>query len=298
LSESNFLYRAPGQLRALWRFVIFMVAGIAAQFVASVLLGPILRTTFAAVGAPADTAGSWIAAIAFLTATAFCVRMVDHKPWSYVWLGRDEARPGFFATGFVIGALSIAVPTALLILAGWLRNDGGVPGSWALAMLQVSLLLIPAALVEELAMRGYVLAVLRDLWGWKWAVVATSILFGLLHLLNPGVTAESILLVVLAGFFLAGVLYVTRSLYAAWLAHFAWNWTMAAIFHVAVSGIPMETPNYRYVDAGPDWATGGQWGPEGGIPAGFGMLAGIVFLYSNKRRREAEAEASRETHYP
>ena len=52
--------------------------------------------------------------------------------------------------------------------------------------------------------------------------------------------------------------------YAAWAAHFAWNWTMAVVFHVAVSGLPLESPGYRYVDAGPDWATGGSWGPEGG----------------------------------
>lgn len=297
MSESSFLYKAPGTLRAPWRVVIFIVAAVAAQLIATATLGLILKTGFVAIGAPPDTSGSWIAAISFLAATAFCVRVVDHKPWSDVWLGRDEARPGFFAVGFAVGAIAIAIPTALLILAGWLRNDGGVPGSWWIAMLQVSLLLIPAALLEELLTRGYILAVLRDTWGWKWAIIATSIPFGLLHLFNPGVTAESILLVVLAGFFLAGILYVTKSLYAAWLAHFAWNWTMAAVFHVAVSGIPMETPNYRYVDAGPDWATGGQWGPEGGIPAGFGMLAGMVFLYSNKRRREVEAESSRETHF-
>jgi membrane protease YdiL (CAAX protease family) len=297
LSESNFLYKAPGTLRAPWRIVIFLVAAVAAQLIVTAALGFILKNVFVAIGAPPDTSGSWIATISFLVATGFCARVVDHKPWSYVWLGRDEARPGFFAAGFAVGALAIAIPTALLILAGWLRDVGGVPGSWVIAMLQVSLLLIPAALLEELATRGYILAVLRDTWGWKWAIVATSIPFGLLHLFNPGATPESILLVVLAGFFLAGILYVTKSLYAAWLAHFAWNWTMAAIFHVAVSGIPMETPNYRYVDAGPDWATGGQWGPEGGIPAGFGMLAGMVFLYSNKRRREAEAESSRETHF-
>ena len=68
-------------------------------------------------------------------------------------------------------------------------------------------------------------------------------------------------------------LYATKSLYAAWMAHFAWNWTMAVVFHTAVSGYPMEAPGYRYVDAGPDWATGGDWGPEGGIPAALGMGA-------------------------
>ena len=46
------------------------------------------------------------------------------------------------------------------------------------------------------------------------------------------------LLVTLAGFFLAACLYATRSLYAAWMAHFAWNWTMAVVFHAAVSGYP------------------------------------------------------------
>jgi membrane protease YdiL (CAAX protease family) len=297
LSEPSLLYKAPGQLRAFWRLVIFVLAGLVAEFVASILLGVILRKTFAVVGAPADTSGAWIATIAFIAATIFCVRVVDKQPMSYVWLGRAEARPGLFAAGFAIGAVAIAVPIVLLMLAGWLRNEGGVAGSWLIAMLQVSLLLVPAALLEELAMRGYVLAVLRDTWGWKWAVIATSIVFGLLHLANPGAEWEPIVFVILAGFFLAGVLFVTKSLYAAWLAHFAWNWTMAAVFHVAVSGIPMATPNYHYVDAGPDWATGGQWGPEGGIPAGVGMLAAMIFLYTNKRRREAEAEARRETHF-
>jgi hypothetical protein len=78
-------------------------------------------------------------------------------------------------------------------------------------------------------------------------------------------------------------------MYAAWAAHFAWNWTLAVIFHASVSGYPFESPDYRYVDAGPDWATGGVWGPEGGIPAALGMVAGIAVLL---RRRRAGVAAS------
>ena len=112
----------------------------------------------------------------------------------------------------------------------------------------------------------------------------TSVGFGLLHLANNGATVESLALVTLAGFFLAAVLYATRSLYAAWMAHFAWNWTMAVLFHSAVSGYPLESPRYRYVDAGPDWATGGDWGPEGGIPAGLGMIGGMTYLFARRPR--------------
>ncbi|HTK51644.1 MAG TPA: CPBP family intramembrane glutamic endopeptidase, partial [Gemmatimonadaceae bacterium] len=113
---------------------------------------------------------------------------------------------------------------------------------------------------------------------------ATSIAFGLLHLGNPDAGAASIVLVTLAGVFLASVVYATRSLYAAWAAHFAWNWTMAVLFHTAVSGFPLEAPGYRYVDAGPDWATGGAWGPEGGVPAGLGMIIGVGIAYALARR--------------
>jgi membrane protease YdiL (CAAX protease family) len=296
LSEKNLFYKAPGTLRAPWRIVIFIIAALGALAICAVVLTPILGSFFAVIGAPKETADSWVTTIALLLATMFMVRVVDRRPWSEVWLDRNASRPSALVAGFAVGALSIAVPTGLMILAGWLANDGGDPGSWFVAMLQVSLLLIPAALLEELMTRGYILAVLREVWGWKWAVAVTSIAFGLMHLANPGVAPESIVFVTLAGFFLAGVLYVTRSLYAAWMAHFAWNWTMAALFHVAVSGIPMPSPHYHYVDSGPDWATGGPWGPEGGLPAGLGMFAGLVFLYTNKQRREAQAEARREAH--
>ncbi len=94
------------------------------------------------------------------------------------------------------------------------------------------------------------------------------------------------LVVVLAGLFLGGVLLATRSLYAAFAAHLAWNWVLAGALHSAVSGIPFSTPDYRVVDAGPDWATGGLWGPEGGLPAALGLCAATTYLYARRRRRE------------
>ena len=140
------------------------------------------------------------------------------------------------------------------------------------------MLLLPAALAEEVVTRGYVLTAFRDALGWPAAVFITSVAFGLLHLQNPGSSAQSVIVVALAGVFLAVIRIVTDSLYAAWAAHFAWNWVMAALFHAPVSGFAFEYPAYRYVDAGPDWATGGSWGPESGIPAALAMIAAIVIL--------------------
>jgi membrane protease YdiL (CAAX protease family) len=106
-----------------------------------------------------------------------------------------------------------------------------------------------------------------------------------MHVDNPGADAESIGLVILAGFFLGSVLVATKSLYAAIAVHFAWNWAMAAGLHTPVSGLPIIAPDYRVVDAGPDWLTGGTWGPEGGLAAGLSMFLIVIYIYARHLRR-------------
>jgi len=286
LSVHTLFVSEVGAIRAPWRIALFCVASIAALIVSAVIVGPIISMIFRVAGIYGVSNGPWVEAIGLLGGTAIALRWVDKRPWSDVWLDAAAARPRLLALGFVLGGACIGLPILALIAGGWLERMVSGGGSWWGAMLRITLVLVPAALLEELMTRGYILSVLRDWWGWKWAIFATSAAFGLLHLMNNGATVESVGLVTLAGVFLATVVYVTRSLYAAWMAHFAWNWMMAAVFHASVSGYPFEAPSYRYVDAGPDWATGGDWGPEGGVPAALGMGAGIAVLYGSKRARQ------------
>jgi membrane protease YdiL (CAAX protease family) len=85
--------------------------------------------------------------------------------------------------------------------------------------------------------RGYRFATARETIGWRGALLLTSGIFGALHWWNPGADLRTTALVTLAGIFLGGILLLTDSLYAAWMAHFAWNWSMAAVLHTAVSGL-------------------------------------------------------------
>jgi membrane protease YdiL (CAAX protease family) len=223
---------------------------------------------------------------ALLIGHAVTFRVIDPRGWSFVGLGRDALRPRAILAGLLVGGAAIALPSALLLAVGWLRilpaAAGSSLGSAALALA----VLLPAALWEELLLRGYLFAMLREAWGTPRAVLVTSSAFGLLHLQNPGASVQSVLLVTLAGVFLASVLVATRSLYAAWAAHLSWNFVMAAILHAAVSGVGLAAPDYRVVDAGPDWATGGGWGPEGGLFAALGMVVAIVILQGRAIRRE------------
>ncbi|MEP7065717.1 MAG: CPBP family intramembrane glutamic endopeptidase [Gemmatimonadota bacterium] len=214
------------------------------------------------------------------------LRWVDHKPWSYVGLGREQLTTRALLIGLTLGALCILIPSGGLLLAHDLTIVTGLQGryDWLSLAAGGALLFLPQSLSEEMLSRGYLFSALRDGIGEVGALAATSLGFGLLHMGNPGATAQSVGVVVLAGIFLGLILVITRSLYAAWMAHFAWNWSMADLLHAPVSGIRFPYSGYRIDDSGPDWLTGGSWGPEGGTAAAIGMIVGLVLLIAWHRR--------------
>jgi hypothetical protein len=233
---------------------------------------------------PREVLFQWISLASVLIATWVMVRRIDKLPWREVGLDAPAASPPIVIKGAALGGLTIGVASLLLLATHMLRIDPTGPGNWWAQAGHSTILLLPAAFFEELFIRGYVFAILRRAAGWKMALIITSVVFGLLHVTNPGADAESILAVIVAGFFLGVVFLATRSLYAAGAAHFAWNWVMSGALHIAVSGVPSNDPDYRVVDSGPDWLTGGPWGPEGGIAAVAAMFVVLFYLYGRHLR--------------
>ncbi len=282
-------YVRPYRLRSGWRITLFVLAGLAASNVGVPLV---------AMGLPVASM-PWVRplleCLAVLFATRYATRTIDKTDWSAVGLGSGAWRPRVLLLGAASGALAIAVPIGLLIALGDLTFVPAPVSEVGRTLLLSVAVLAPAALTEELLMRGYPFAVLSGTWGWPVATGVTSVVFGLLHLGNPGASPIAIANVMAAGVFLAGVRVLTGSLAAAWTAHFMWNWTMSAGFHTAVSGLPFGTPGYRLVDTGPDWLSGGAWGPEGGVVAAVGMIgtfAGLSWATGRTRRAGALPVAS------
>lgn len=288
--------RSPdGRLRAPWRLLIFgLVAVVLAALAFGLVALLVPSTERAEVLSPSDLVGLdviltyWATVMALLGAHAFVLRFVEHRGWDFVWLDRRAARPRSVAGGLLIGALAIGVPSLLLLGVGWL-DVADAPGPWHTGALATTMMLLPAAMTEELMIRGYPLAVLRETLGWQGAIVLTSVVFGVLHVFNPNVAVSAIVLVTIAGLFLGALVYRMRSLWAATAAHFAWNVTLAVFLHTALSGQEVPVGDYRVIDAGPDWATGGAWGPEGGAGAIAGMLVAAALLLRRRRRDEGEA---------
>ena len=283
---------APGappvvpRVAAGWRFAVFVLASSVGVLGCRAVIPAAASVLEAATGVRLPAFVITLS-IGMLIGHWWTFRQAEPGGWHKVMLDRSALTWRAVLGGAALGGAAVGVPSALLLAIGWLRLEP-MPAGNVLASAFFTLgLLVPAALWEELVARGYALALLRERLGARAAIAITSVAFGLMHLENRGATVQSIALVTLAGIFLGSIVVAMRSLYAAWSAHVAWNFVMAGVMHTSVSGLGMGTPSYRTVDAGPDWATGGMWGPEAGLFAGAGMLVAMLFLL---RRRAAPGE--------
>lgn len=281
-----YIDEAQGRLRAPWRLAGFVLVGTLVMVMVTTAAGALQPRSV--VGAMAVSSGAAVLALA--AAHFVMVRVVDDLPWRAVWLDRGAIAPKTMGWAVLVGAAAIGIPGAALLSAGWL-DPVPAPGSAVDAVrygVLVLAVLLPAAAWEELLFRGYVLLVLRDALGAWPAVLLTSAAFGLAHAGNLAtVQPLALALVTLAGVLLGWIVLARRSVYAAIAAHLAWNGMLVAAMHTEVSGNQLGAPPaYRIVDAGPDWATGGPWGPEGGLAAGAGLTAALLITLSRRSGRE------------
>ncbi len=234
----------------------------------------------------APTAASLAAALA-----AGWVMMygVERRPTGALGFALGPAAPRESVLGTGIGAaiLGLAVlPVALTGGVRWVPDAGTFSGylefaAWTLAFFAV------AAAVEEVLFRGYPFQVLERGFGPWAAVIATSLVFAVAHGANPNVRPLGLVNIFLAGAMLGAAYLRTRSLWFATGVHLGWNWTMATLLDLPVSGLELNTPLYTGVETGPDWWTGGSFGPEAGVAATAAIVVGTAWLLRTPRLRES-----------
>ena len=72
----------------------------------------------------------------------------------------------------------------------------------------------------------------------------------------------------------------TRTLWLATGAHVGWNFAMGSLLGLPVSGITFAQGDalLRSAESGPDVATGGPYGPEGGLVSLLAIVVACFFL--------------------
>lgn len=271
------------RLRSLWRVPVFLAVALAVYVPLQVGIGAAVaeRSTQLARLA-ADNAAL---AVALLVASYAMMRRVEGRALADLGLPWGRGAVAGLGRGSVIGAVLIASLVALQALVGWLRPQAaaGTPGEWLSKASALALLFAVAAAAEELLFRGYAFRVLVGAFGWVLAVIVSSALFALMHVANPGADRLALLNIGLAGALMAVAYLRSGSLWLAIGLHWAWNWVMAVVLDLPVSGFAFDMPGYDLRETGPDLATGGEFGPEAGLLGTLVLVAGLLWVSRSRR---------------
>ncbi|MBG0816221.1 CPBP family intramembrane glutamic endopeptidase [Planomonospora sp. ID82291] len=194
-----------------------------------------------------------------------------------------QGASGAVARGTLIGvALFAAVIVSIAVVGGYRIGGPGSPAA-AVGLLGV---MAAAAVTEELVFRGILFRIVEERAGTWPAMVLTSLLFGLAHLLNPHAGLwGAIAIAIEAGGMLAAAYAATRTLWVPIGVHFGWNFAAAGIFGTEVSGNGVAQGLLHGVTSGPAVLTGGEFGPEASVFAVVaGLLLTVVFMRLARRR--------------
>jgi membrane protease YdiL (CAAX protease family) len=288
---------------AYWRAAVYLLASFLASFLGmfavtiafaliSVIIGPPIG-----IGLEETTLivsfGAFVAV--FLVTALFT--WWEGRPFHTI--GLRTANPlREWARGFALGLLMLAASVGISAAPGWmdLRRVGGAPGDGPLTVLGWMALALLYFLVqgpsEEVLARGYLLPVLGKRGGLWVGIVVSSLVFALMHGANPSIGPVPLLNLFLVGIFFCFYALKEAGLWGVFGWHSAWNWAQGAVFGLEVSGMGTFSahPLFDFNEAGPDWMTGGLFGPEGGAAVTIVLLAGIAVLLWRFWRKPAVSQ--------
>jgi uncharacterized protein len=155
----------------------------------------------------------------------------------------------------------------------------------------VLLVLLLGALAEELMFRGYPFQHLEQGIGAMGAIAIFSVMFGAVHLANPGATLWGLINTILIGVLLSISYLRTRALWLPWGIHFGWNFALGFLFGLPVSGLRLFNVAVRTAASGPTWITGGSYGVEGSATAVVVILTGILTVWKLPLPRLSQSAA-------
>jgi uncharacterized protein len=135
-----------------------------------------------------------------------------------------------------------------------------------------------ATLALEVAFRGFLFAQFIEATGPVFATIFLAFLYATLSSFRPDATFLSILDTFLFAILFSIAYLRTRALWIGWGIHFAWNAAAAILFGLPIAGDAGYNNLIFTSVTGPDWLTGGPYGPEAAFFTAIILILGIFVL--------------------
>jgi membrane protease YdiL (CAAX protease family) len=280
------LARTGRRLPPWWLALIIGVIGTFAALIVGGIVG------FVVLGAADVPAGGSALASGTRMALSLIVQFAPIYGLFWLWTRLYERRPfrtlglelpgaGLkFARGLLAGAAIFGAVAGVGALTGAFVPEQGAPGLFGAAALGGVLVAALGWLVqgpaEELLCRGWLLPVLGARYRPWVGIVGSSLVFTLLHGLNPGIGPLPLVNLFLFALFAALYALWEGGIWGVAALHAAWNWAQGNLFGLEVSGSdPAGGTLVDLQSAGTPLLSGGAFGPEGGAIVTIVLLASI-----------------------
>jgi uncharacterized protein len=289
------VFRHERGLRAGWRLLIYFLI----VFVIAFALNYMVRHFSPGRGTLSVSKQALGEFVAFALVFGVAVLMARFEKRSVGEYGLPvrEAFGGKFWLGFLLGLVEVSLLVGLIAVFGGysfgaLALSGSAILRWGLAHM---VLFLFVGFFEEFFFRGYTQFTLADGIGFWPAGVVLSVLFGAVHLGNPGEGWVGAASVVLVGLFFCFTLRRTGSLWYAVGLHASFDWGESYLYSVPNSGTFLEGHlSNAVLHSGPKWLTGGNVGPEGSVFCflTMGLQFLVVAWLFPKKRSDLQTSAS------
>lgn len=265
------------EVRVGWRLLWFLTILIPLLW--------IIKTFLAGVGVRNDFVLRALVLAAVLSASYVLTRFVNKKPFGAIGLSLHPGTFREFGIGSLLGFLMMMGVFVFDIMTGYVhlswRGIGAIESvgivAWALVYFAV------AAFLEEALYRGYFFQTLIQWITFLPATLVMSSLFAYAHSVNPHATAFSLINVGLAGVWLSVAYMKTRSLWLPFGLHVSWNFSQTTLCSFPTSGVSFEGLKlFDLTQSGPEWITGGAFGPEGGALATAALIVCTWYILKSK----------------
>lgn len=142
---------------------------------------------------------------------------------------------------------------------------------------------------EEVICRGFLMVSMarkNPLW---LSVLLSAALFSLLHIMNNGFTVLPAVNLFLFGVFASLFMLKTGHIWGVGAIHAVWNFVQGCFYGFSVSGMPLSSGVFVFVNTDKLLINGGAFGPEGGLCVTAVCVFGIAAVMLWDRRETARS---------
>lgn len=217
--------------------------------------------------------------VAFISSAILFWKIFDRKPL------KDMGMPSFknhwkqLIFGLLLGIVSISGVFLILNALDMIHVEQNFDSpNLLVSIIRGLILFIFVGFSEEIFSRGYNMTVLKQT-GNNWIVVlVSSLIFSLMHGMNPNVSIIGLLNIFLIAILFAYMFIKTKNIWIPIGYHITWNFFQGNIFGFPVSGLEQNGLYKISLTSANIW-NGGDFGAEGGLVTTAIIILGLLAVH-------------------